>query len=507
MTEARGGGRLRAVGGREPPHDLNAEEAVLGTMLLSTEAARTAIETCAPGDFYKPAHGHVFEAIEHLVISGRPADPITVGDELKRLGYLEVDPADLLHLQAGAVGSSSRNAEHYGEIVSRHAATRRRLHAYKELHDATWSDDQEAVARWQAVLSDEAQGRAELQADDIAALMRSPQTLVQAELLKRVDGRALLVRGTVNVIFGEPEAGKSFVTAEAMRQTMLEGGRVALLDYEGTPARMAERLTQLRLSADVVEHGMLYLRPGGAAPAKQRAWMAAIVRTVVSFKADLVVLDSLAAFLYEFGLNENDASEALTPLRGVCRPLANAGAAVVAVDHVKKESEARDPWGRGSGSKRGEVDSSFHLKVVEPFAREKPGSSFMRVAKDRDGILGGQGQPIATVNFGEDLGGHFRIALQPPATETPFVGPTHCMDAVLELLEARGDEMSGNEIITALKITGRGYKEATVRESAERLAADPDKPVSVRTGAHRRRLFRYDPRPAGVADSLDLDEF
>ena len=49
--------------GRVPPHNLQAEESLLGAMLLSREAVGSATEVVTADDFYKPAHAHVFDAI------------------------------------------------------------------------------------------------------------------------------------------------------------------------------------------------------------------------------------------------------------------------------------------------------------------------------------------------------------------------------------------------------------------------------------------------------------
>ena len=62
--------RLQAVGGRVPPHDLDAEESLLGAMLLSRDAIASAIECCKAEDFYKPAHAHVFAAVCALYTRG-----------------------------------------------------------------------------------------------------------------------------------------------------------------------------------------------------------------------------------------------------------------------------------------------------------------------------------------------------------------------------------------------------------------------------------------------------
>src|SRR2546423_11333492 len=71
-------------GGRVPPHNIEAEESLLGAMLLSKDAIASAVETVRPEDFYKPAHGHLFEAIQTLYGQGEPVDPVTVAEELRR---------------------------------------------------------------------------------------------------------------------------------------------------------------------------------------------------------------------------------------------------------------------------------------------------------------------------------------------------------------------------------------------------------------------------------------
>ena len=94
--------RERTGSARIPPHNLHAEESLLGAMLLSRDAIAAAVETCAADDLYKPAHGHVFDAITTLYSRGEPADPVTVADELSRAGLLEAGrrPGQA-HLAAG----------------------------------------------------------------------------------------------------------------------------------------------------------------------------------------------------------------------------------------------------------------------------------------------------------------------------------------------------------------------------------------------------------------------
>ncbi len=118
--------RSRAAATRVPPHNLEAEESLLGSMLLSRDAITSAVEIRVDAnDFYKPAHGHVFEAIMVLYGQGEAVDPVTVAEELRRANLLEPlgGKGALLRLQAETPASA--NASHYAKIVSELALLRR----------------------------------------------------------------------------------------------------------------------------------------------------------------------------------------------------------------------------------------------------------------------------------------------------------------------------------------------------------------------------------------------
>jgi len=89
--------------GRVPPHNIEAEESLLGAMMLSKDAISSAVEVVNPEDFYKPAHGHLFEAIQTLYGQGEPVDPVTVAEELRRANLLEAlgCKQSILRIQAG----------------------------------------------------------------------------------------------------------------------------------------------------------------------------------------------------------------------------------------------------------------------------------------------------------------------------------------------------------------------------------------------------------------------
>lgn len=139
--------RSRRRGGAcRPPHNLSAEQSLLGAMLLSRDAIAAAVETCGFEDFYKPAHGHIFEAACCLWGQGEPADPVTVADELNRAGLLEASgglPA-LLGMQADTPATT--NADRYGRIVADHALLRRLIGVAGEIAEMGYSVPEDVTA-------------------------------------------------------------------------------------------------------------------------------------------------------------------------------------------------------------------------------------------------------------------------------------------------------------------------------------------------------------------------
>ena len=128
-----------AAGARLLPHNLEAEESILGAMLLSKEAIAAAVERVKTDDFYRPVNGHIFEAIISLYGAGEPADPVTVAEELRRSGLLEGigGSAVLVGLQAGT--PTTTNAGHYAKIVEELALLRRLISTAGEIAEIGYS--------------------------------------------------------------------------------------------------------------------------------------------------------------------------------------------------------------------------------------------------------------------------------------------------------------------------------------------------------------------------------
>ena len=129
---------------RMPPHDVAAEQCVLGGMLLSKDAISDVIEVIRPSDHYRPAHQLVHEAVLDLYARGEPADPITVSNELSRRGELaRIGGAPYLHTLIASVPTAA-NAGYYARIVRERAILRRLVEAGTRIVQFGYAGDADA---------------------------------------------------------------------------------------------------------------------------------------------------------------------------------------------------------------------------------------------------------------------------------------------------------------------------------------------------------------------------
>jgi replicative DNA helicase len=119
--------RLRPVPApdRQPPHNLEAEEAVLGAVLTAGHLLDDVAAVLEEADFYRPAHRTIWRAILRLADRGQPTDPVTVLGELDHAGELaDIGGAPFLHTLVEAV-STVASASHYAHLVADTARRRR----------------------------------------------------------------------------------------------------------------------------------------------------------------------------------------------------------------------------------------------------------------------------------------------------------------------------------------------------------------------------------------------
>ena len=130
--------------GRTPPHDIAAEQCVLGGMMLSKDAISDVLDVIKSRDYYRPAHQVVHEVIMDLFGRGEPVDAVTVAAELTRLGDIgRVGGAPYLHTLIASVPTAA-NAGYYARIVRERAMLRRLVEVGTRIAQLGYSGDGDA---------------------------------------------------------------------------------------------------------------------------------------------------------------------------------------------------------------------------------------------------------------------------------------------------------------------------------------------------------------------------
>jgi len=155
-------GAVATASSRVPPHNLEAEESLLGAMLLSRDAIAASLERCAASDFYRPSHGQIFSAITTLYGQGEPADAVTVSEQLRRNSVLDDigGTAALVALQSNTPAISS--AARYARIVEEHALLRKLIGVSQQISEIAYdlpTDVTEAIDRAESMVFEVSQRR------------------------------------------------------------------------------------------------------------------------------------------------------------------------------------------------------------------------------------------------------------------------------------------------------------------------------------------------------------
>ena len=179
-----------------PPQNLEAEQSVLGAVLLSDTALPALIidERLQPEDFYREAHGLIFQAMLDLHTVGEPVDALTLVEHLKQAGLLErVGGRAAVDLLAGSVPAVG-NVRQYARIVRENAMLRRLLRASYEIQARVHSH--EAPPRELVDLAE--RSILEVAHDDRRKDFRSIHDLLSSELdkLEQLSAEGTSITGT-----------------------------------------------------------------------------------------------------------------------------------------------------------------------------------------------------------------------------------------------------------------------------------------------------------------------
>lgn len=128
---------------RVPPHNVEAEQAVLGAMLIKKEAIAEAIEILRPDDFYRDAHRIVFEAMLELFQKNEPVDIVTVTEQLKKNDLLEKAGGIAFITALDNAVPTAANVAYHAKIVEEKAQLRNLINAATEIAGTAYEDTED----------------------------------------------------------------------------------------------------------------------------------------------------------------------------------------------------------------------------------------------------------------------------------------------------------------------------------------------------------------------------
>ena len=261
---------------RLPPQNLDAEQAVLGSMLLEEEAVVQVAERLDESTFYKETHRKIFVALLSLYKESTPVDLVTVTNELKKRNLLEeVGGASYLATLTSCVPTAA-NAEHYCRIVQQKAILRRLIRATTQIASDCYEETQEPdllLDKAESMIFDIASKRLKRDAVAMKDIIKSSIEMIDA-LYQRKGTITGLPTGFVEldqqlaglqpadliVVAGRPAMGKSSLAlCMAENVALLYKTGVAIFSLEMSKENLVQRLlcSHARINAHNVRSGML----------------------------------------------------------------------------------------------------------------------------------------------------------------------------------------------------------------------------------------------------------
>ena len=263
---------------RVPPNNVEAEESVLGSMMLSADAIAAVVEVVKGPDFYRPAHQRIFEAMMAIYGRGDPVDAITTVEELKRHGAIEGVGGALAVYNLVESVPTPASAAYYARIVAHHALLRRLIDASAQIMATAYAvpdDAKKAADEAETLIYSVARQNDKDEVVEMHDLV--DESLVQLEHIQQRDSAFAgvptgfhdldelmsgLQAGNLIVVAARPGVGKSsFVTNLARNVAMGDhshpGTRVVMFSLEMSRFEIGMRLlcAESKVSWDRIRSG------------------------------------------------------------------------------------------------------------------------------------------------------------------------------------------------------------------------------------------------------------
>lgn len=347
---------------------------------------------------------------------------------------------------------------------------------------------------------------------DLTAILDGTHTTPEPCLMIRNDGVGLLYAGLTHSFHGESESGKSLIAQAEAARVLNAGGRVLFLDFESDPVSVVGRMVEMGADPAALAPAagrFAYLQPEADF---RNGYDLAAFDAVLSEPADLAIVDGVTASLGLFGMSTKDNDDVTAWARLLSDRIARkTGAAVVAIDHVTKDSESRGRFAIGGQAKLSALTGSgYVVEVVEPLGRGLRGVVTVRVAKDRPGFIRARSGPFRAKDRTQEAarfivdstGPDTVVTIEAPrgdVTHPETFRPTTLMEKISEHLEVTGTPQSFRSLDKCVSGKADSKRDALALLVAEGF-------VTVSPGPRNSNMHTL-ARPYRQADDPQSDRF
>ena len=253
---------------RIPPHSVEAEQSVLGSILLDKEAMISVSETLVPEDFYKEAHKVIYESMLKLYNSQSEIDLITLTDELRDQGYLD-DIGGIAYITSlSTIVPTTSNIKYYINIVKEKSISRQLISAANDIINLGYDSStkvEDVLENAEKKIFDISQERTTNDFQPINQVLTETLSMLEKlyeeksdvtglttgfrDLNKKING---LQRSDLLLIAARPAMGKTAFALNLVQNAALKGdASVAVFSLEMSKEQLVQRMVAAQSSVEL----------------------------------------------------------------------------------------------------------------------------------------------------------------------------------------------------------------------------------------------------------------
>ncbi len=244
---------------RIPPHSVESEQSILGSILLDKDAIITVSETIRPNDFYKEAHKIIYESMIKLNNKGEPIDLITLTEELRKQGFLD-DVGGISYITSlSTIVPTTSNVKYYADIVKEKSVLRQLIKASNDIINLGYDGStkvEDVLEKAEKRIFDISQEKASDDFKSINSVLMDAYDMIESlytskaeitgittgfrDLNKKING---LQRTDLLLIAARPAMGKTAFSLNLVQNAALKGdASVAVFSLEMSKEQLVQRM-------------------------------------------------------------------------------------------------------------------------------------------------------------------------------------------------------------------------------------------------------------------------